>query len=198
MLYSLEKIKNAVLKSGFIWFDNQKDFNLNIVGVRNSKPGKKVTNVFDDLLTVSFLENGIWKYYEWPITTDPGRKAVVFFKAKNGVARLVPGQYRNSHSIRLHKNEYEALCQDTPLKVFRDSNKDMTFDEKIIQEGVFGINIHRSNPRTESTLVEDWSEGCQVFRRRKDFDEFMDISRKARNIYGNKFTYTLIESSIVV
>lgn len=195
MVYSVEKIKKAILDKKYAWFDGPREYNINIIGIRNSSTGKRVTNVFDDLLTVSFVAEGKWQYFEWPITTDPGRKAVVAFNAKNGVARLVPGQYLRSHSIRKHKNEYDALCQDTPLKVFRDSNKDMTFDEKIKQEGVFGINIHRSNPRTESLLVENWSEGCQVFRRRKDFDDFMNICRKSRDLYGNKFTYTLIESS---
>ncbi len=45
------------------------------------------------------------------------------------------------------------------------------------------------------TYVENWSEGCQVFKRSKDFDEFMSICRKARDKHGNSFTYTLIESS---
>ena len=47
----------------------------------------------------------------------------------------------------------------------------------------------------DSTYVENWSEGCQVFKRSKDFDEFMAICRKAREKHGNSFTYTLIEST---
>jgi hypothetical protein len=41
--------------------------------------------------------------------------------------------------------------------------------------------------------VENWSEGCQVFKRVKDFDEFMKICRKASKIWGNKFSYTIDE-----
>ena len=55
------------------------------------------------------------------------------------------------------------------------------------------INIHKAG--ADSTYVENWSEGCQVFKRSKDFDEFMAICRKAREKHGNSFTYTLIESS---
>jgi hypothetical protein len=95
----------------------------------------------------------------------------------------------------LHRGKYEALGQNAAVKVWRDKNKDMTFDEVTIQEGVFGINIHRSNPTTESAYVENWSEGCQVFKRVKDFNEFMAICRRSRDIHGNSFTYTLIESS---
>ncbi len=67
---------------------------------------------------------------------------------------------------------------------------------KKIQEGVFGINIHKAG--ADSTYVENWSEGCQVFKRAKDFDEFMAICRKAKDIHGNSFTYTLIETKDIV
>ncbi len=146
-------------------------------------------------MTLSYKEGGVWKFHSWAITTDPGTKAVKEFHNPNGVARLVPGQYRKSHIIRLHQGKYEALGQNAPVKVWRDKNKDMTFDEVTIQEGVFGINIHRSNPTTESAYVENWSEGCQVFKRVKDFNEFMAICRKAKDIHGNSFSYTLLESS---
>ena len=85
-----------------------------------------------------------------------------------------------------------------PVKVYRDKNKDMTFNETVIQEGLFGINGHRSNPTSESTYVENWSEGCQVFKRVKDFSEFMTIINKSKNIHGNSFTYTLITSADIV
>jgi hypothetical protein len=38
-------------------------------------------------------------------------------------------------------------------------------------------------------------EGCQVFKRVKDFDAFMKIVKKSAKIHGNSFTYTLIESN---
>lgn len=128
-------------------------------------------------------------------TTDPGTKSVMEFKNPKGVARLIPGQYRGSHIIRLHNSKYEALGQQKPMKVWRDKNKDMTFDEIIVDEGVFGINIHRSNPKTESEYVENWSEGCQVFKKVKDFNQFMEICRKASIIHGNSFSYTLLNSN---
>ena len=199
MSFTREQVEAAVKAKGYVWFEDaaNKGFDVNIVGIRNSSTGKKVTNVFDDWLTLSYKEGGVWKYHSWAITTDPGTKAVKEFHNPNGVARLVPGQYRRSHIIRLHQGKYEALGQNAPVKVWRDKNKDMTFDEVTIQEGVFGINIHRSNPTTESAYVENWSEGCQVFKRVKDFNEFMAICRKSRDIHGNSFSYTLLESSDV-
>jgi hypothetical protein len=194
--YTKEQIEKAVKSKGYVWFEGAKDFDLNIVGVRNSATGNKVTNAFDDIITVSFKENGNWAYKEWANTTDPGTKGVKEFHNAAGVARLVEGQYRGSHAIGLHQGKYEALRQVKPVKVYRDANRDMTYDETKIQEGIFGINIHKAG--VDSTFVENWSEGCQVFKRAADFEEFMAICRKAAKIHGASFTYTLIESKDIV
>ena len=191
--YTREQIEAAVKAKNYVWFEGAKDFDVNIVGVRNSATGDKVTNLFDDCLTLSYKIGGEWKFHCWPATTDPGTKGVMQYGNKAGVARLVEGQYRGSHTIRLHGGKYEALGQNKPVKVYRDPNKDMKYDETKIAEGVFGINIHKAG--ADSTYVENWSEGCQVFKRAKDFEEFMTICRKARDIHGNSFTYTLLESA---
>jgi len=193
MSYTREQIEAAVKAKNYAWFEGAKDYDVNIVGVRNSATGDKVTNLFDDHLTLSYKVGGEWKFHCWPATTDPGTKGVMQYGNKAGVARLVEGQYRGSHTIRLHGGKYEALGQNKPVKVYRDPNKDMKYDETKIAEGVFGINIHKAG--ADSTYVENWSEGCQVFKRAKDFEEFMAICRKARDIHGNSFTYTLLESA---
>jgi hypothetical protein len=199
MSYTREQIKAAVEKKGYKWFndDANKTYDVNIVGVRNNAPSiaDKVTNVFDDFLTISFKdEKGVWQYYCWAATTDPGKKGVQQFHNKKGVARLIPGQYRTTWAIDLHQGKYSALCQRlNNVKVWRDGNRDMVFEEVITDEGMFGINIHKAGQ--DSTWVENWSEGCQVFKRVKDFDAFMAICRKAAKIHGNKFSYTLLEST---
>lgn len=192
--YSKEKIEAALKKKGYVWFEDaaNKGLDLNIVGVRNSDTGKKVTNAFDDVITVSYKKDGQWVYKEWANTTDPGKKGVEQFHNAKGVARLVPGQYRSSHTLGLHQGKYECLKQLNPVKVYRDANRDGVYDEKSIDTGVFGINIHKAG--VDSTFVENWSEGCQVFKRAADFEEFMAIARAAAKIHGSKFTYTLIES----
>lgn len=193
MKYTRDQIETAVKAKGYAWFEGAKDYDVNIVGVRNSATGQTVTNAFDDVITVSFKIDGVWQYKEWANTTDPGKKGVMQFGNKAGVARLVEGQYRGSHTIRLHAGKYEALGQAKNVKVYRDANKDMKYDETKIDEGVFGINIHKAG--ADSTYVENWSEGCQVFKKSAEFEEFMAICRKAKAIHGNSFTYTLIESA---
>ena len=195
MSYTREQIESAVKGKGHVWFEdaNNKGFDVNIVGIRNDSTGDKVTNVFDDFITLSYKENGEWKFHCWPATTDPGTKGILETTNKSGIARLVEGQYRGSHTIRLHQGKYEALGQAKNVKVYRDANRDMKYDETKIEEGIFGINIHHAG--TDSTYVNDWSMGCQVFKKTKDFDEFMSICRKAKEIHGNSFSYTLIGSN---
>jgi len=196
MSYSKEKIEKVIKAKGYVWFEGAKDYDLNIVGVRNSATGDKVTNLFDDTLSVSYKVNGVWVYKEWQATTDPGKKGVMEFHNAAGVARLVPGQYRGSHTIGLHQGKYEALKQQKNVKVYRDKDKDMQYDTDVIQEGVFGINIHKAG--ADSTYVENWSEGCTVFKKSAEFDAFMLICKEAAKIHGNSFTYTLIESKDII
>ena len=190
-----EQIETAVKSKGYKWFENG-DYNLNIVGVRNAETLNEVTNKFDDHITLSYKVNGEWNYHCFDCTTDPGKHWVENVLSEKGVAILKEDQYRGSHKIRLHQGKYEALGQRKPVKVYRDNDLDDVYDtdEATITEGVYGINIHRSNPYDKSYYVNKWSAGCQVFRRVDDFHEFMDICRKARDIWGNTFTYTLIES----
>jgi hypothetical protein len=187
----IDKIKQAMKVKNYKFFESG-DYNLNIIGIRNSDTGSKVTNVFDDLLTVSYKIGDVWHFKKWAATTDPGTKGVKEFHNAQGVARLVPGQYRGSHAIGLHQGKYEALKQAKPVKVYRDANKDMTYDTKLITEGIYGINIHKAG--ADSTYVENWSEGCQVFKKSADFEEFMALVKKAATLHGNSFTYTLLES----
>jgi hypothetical protein len=196
MSYIREQIEAAVKAKGYVWFndDANKSYDVNIVGVRNMATGQKVTNVFDDHLTISFKdEKGVWQFYCWAATTDPGKKGVLQYHNKAGVARLVANQYRGSHTIRLHQGKYEALGQQKPMAVYRDDNKDLFYDETKVTTGVYGINIHKAGQ--DSTWVENWSEGCQVFKRVKDFDAFMKICKRAAKIHGNSFTYTLLQST---
>lgn len=200
MSYTREQIETAVKSKKYVWFEDKsnKGYDVNIVGVRNSSTGKKVTNVFDDKITITFKdEKGEWQFYCWDATTDPGKKSMLEWNKMGitgGCARLVPGQYRTTYAIDKHQGKYDALCQRlAKVKVYRDSDFDLEYDEDKITEGIYGINIHKAG--RDSTWVENWSAGCNVFKRVKDFDEFMKICKKAAKIHGNKFSYTLLEST---
>lgn len=197
-IYSKEDIEKAILTKGYHWDDTEKGCSLNIVGIRNSDTGDKVTNLFDDCMTVSYKENGEWVFKQWLCTTEPGKKGVMEFHNAGGVAILVPSQYVGAYIIRLHQNKYEAVCQNKPVKTYRDANKDLIYNKEKITEGIYGINIHHASFTGTSTLVENWSEGCQVFANINDFTEFMKICNRFKTELNNTFTYTLIESKDVI
>jgi len=198
-MYTREQIQTTVESKGYKWFhdNSNKGYDVNIVGVRNSTTKGRVTNAFDDKMTISYkCEAGQWHFHEYDCTTDPGTHWVKNILNPDGVAILKPGQYRGSHKIRLHQGKYEALGQKKPVTVYRDNNLNETYDYDNATTGVYGINIHRATAKSsgKSTRVDKWSAGCQVIARNSDWHEFLNICKKARDIYGNSFSYTLLES----
>ena len=192
-----QQIESTLKSKGYKWFENG-DYNLNIVGVRNSETLNEVTNKFDDHITVSYKIDGEWQFHCFDCTTDPGTHWVENVMNDKGVAILKPGQYRSSHKLRLHGGKYLALGQQKPLTVYRDNNRDDKYDldESKTDTGIFGINIHRASKYEgkKSTNIDKWSAGCQVIAANDDWHEFLDICQQAREVWSNNFTYTLIES----
>jgi len=200
-MYTREKIKDTVEALGYKYFTGE-EYDVNIIGVRNSETKDKVTNRFDDKLTVSYKVDGEWQYHEFDCTTDPGTHWVENILNDKGVAILKPGQYRRSHKLRLHAGKYLALGQKENVTVYRDNNRDANYDldESKTDTGLFGINIHRASKYEgrKSTQVDKWSAGCQVIAANDDWHEFLDICQAAREIHGNSFSYTLIESKDII
>ena len=199
--YTLKQIESTLKEKGYKWFENG-DYNLNIVGVRNSETKGKVTNKFDDCITLSYKVDGEWQFHCYECTTDPGTHWVEHPMLEIGVAILKPGQYRSSHKLRLHGGKYLALGQQNKVTVYRDKNRDDKYDldESSTTTGLFGINIHRATKYAgrASTNVGKWSAGCQVIAANDDWHAFLDVCQTAREKWSNNFTYTLIESKDIV
>lgn len=192
--YSVDYVKQVLETKGYAFFTNGV-YNLNIIGIRNPN---LVANSFDDTMVVIYKFGGEWITKVYPITTDAGTYWLKNPMSNKGTAILVPNQYRGVYSIDLHNNKYYALCQrNGKVEVYRDNDKDviLDMDSAKIEKGMFGINIHRSNPFSESLKVDKFSAGCQVFKRVKDFNEFMEICQKSKALWGNSFSYTLIKES---
>lgn len=198
MKYGREILERALISKGYKYFING-DYNLNIIGIRNSKTENMVTNRFDDTITLSYKINGEWQYHEFDCTTDPGTHWVKNVMNDKGVAILKPGQYPKSYRIGKHQGKYEALCQQNPVTVYRDNNRDDIYNlntEKT-DTGLFGINIHRATEKAgnKSTKIDKWSAGCQVIASNDDWTKFIKICKKAKDTWSNNFTYTLITSN---
>jgi len=185
----LQQIKDL----GYVAFDNG-NYDLNIIGIR-TKP--REANKFDDIMTCTYKEQGRWVTKYWTCTTDPGTYWLENPSRVAGTAILVPGQYRGCYRLDKHRGSYEALCQrGGAVKCFRDSDKNeiLDMDPETIQEGYFGINIHRASSKRTSTQVDRWSAGCQVFANPTDFAELITLAHLQANERGwETFTYTLIE-----
>lgn len=179
-------------RKGYAYFTNGA-YNLNIIGIR--RKGIFVTNSFDDYLVVIYNTNiGTSTRQIYSITTDPGINYIKNFDNKKGTAILVPGQYRGAFKLGLHRGKYKALVQNKPLKVYRDRNKDNNydFDSKSIEEGIFGINIHKAG--NLSVRIDNWSAGCQVFASAPQYNSFIRLcEEQIKQGHGSTFTYTLIK-----
>ena len=182
--------QKILARKGYAFF-TKGEYNLNIIGVRHK--GAKVTNHFDDCLVVIYNtgnEKNVKRVFT--CTTLPGKKAMEHPMQVKGTAILKEGQYRGAWKIGYHKGKYKALCQAKPVPVYRDGNKDDKFDLNpiSIDRGIFGINIHKAGDN--STLVDGWSYGCQVLAKSLDFNALMRLAERSASIFGNSFTYTLI------
>lgn len=190
--------RSLFAKKGYAFF-TEGNYNLNIIGVRNTSTDK-VTNKFNDLLIVDYNTGRCHKRQLFFITTTPGLYYMNKPINSKGTAILVPGQYRGAFKFGKHRGKYRALCQCKPLPVYRDNNKDDIFDLKpeTIDNGMFGINIHRSNEFAVSANVDKWSAGCQVFANPKEYSTFIRLLETSIPIYGDRFTYTLLNDTDLV
>lgn len=187
-------IRSVMQKKGYRFFENGK-YNLNLIGIRANKPNDTNKDTFDDLFMVIYNDDsGKQVKYIIPVTTVPGVRYMQNPSNEKGVAILKPGQYRGVWKIDYHRGKYPALCQrGDKFVVYRDNNKDVTldFNEATTDYGYFGINFHKAGENTQ--FIGANSAGCQVTQKSADFNHVMMLAEKARNIYGNSFTYTLLD-----
>ena len=222
MNHSVSSIINVMTKFKYPIYSNDTfNYNLNIVGVRNSNVS---ANTFNDILYVFYRYGGKWIIHDYVVTLDPGtiyRKKPVNV---NGTAAIMPGYYKGMWKVGKHKGKYPALVQANPCTVVRDNNKDAILDliippfvaksefkEKGIttvkyynaqgetvfttETGMFGINCHKSG-KGITNIVDYYSAGCVVFSDNTVFElEFMNMCNIAASIYGNSFSFCLINDS---
>ena len=192
----LEMIQATLLQKGFKTFS--RPFELNIVGIRSNstKP-----NSFDDTLNIYYkTSDGKWQFHQFAATTDPGTYWLLNPMNPQGTAIVKHGQYINSHRIGMHRGKYLALVQQRPLTIIRDYDRNATLDFMNGKEetGIYGINIHHASVNGTTRTVDKYSAGCQVFANINDFTLFMQLAERHKQLYGNEFTYTLIDERALV
>ena len=184
-------IQTVLQKKGYRIF--LRPFELNIVGVRSDATRP---NAFDDTIYV-FFNNSEGKLVEhkFQATTDPGTYWLKNPMNPQGTAILKEGQYINTYGLGLHRGKYMALVQKRPVTVLRDYDRNAVLDflNGTPDTGLFGINIHRASESGTAKVVEHYSAGCQVFANATDYLLFMTLCERHKQLYGNQFTYTLID-----
>ena len=168
-------------------------FELNIVGIRANSTE---ANSFDDQIQVLFYDDAGEPYhFIFNATTDPGTYWLKNPAVKQGTAILAQGQYRNAYQIGLHRGKYEALVQIKPVTVIRDYDRNAKLDflNGRTETGMLGINLHHASSNGVTKTIDEYSAGCQVFADINDFNLFMRLCSKQKDLYGNVFTYTLID-----
>ncbi len=189
-----ETLKETVQSKGYAFFS--KPMSINIIGVRKNFSD----NTFNDLIYVAYkdpyTESDVVESFQ--CTTKPGRYYLENPMNNEGTAIIKEGQYRGAYKIGRHKS-YEALEQKADMTYYRDNNKDDVpdYDGKMFT-GNFKTNIHRAGETGLSTIVDKWSAGCQVITGKNVIDgyinflRFMSLCHSSKDIYGNSFTYTLL------
>ena len=184
-------ILEQVAEAGHVVFTRGK-WNLNLIGVRKAN---RKANQFDDEFHLIFKDDrNQWNDVSLACTTDPGLYWLHNPMRSAGTAILKAGQYRGAYEIGLHRGRYPALVQRKPVKVFRDRNRNdvLDMDPNTEIEGLFGINIHHAG-FGDSHRVEKWSAGCTVIQSITSWEILMSIVRKSADLWGDRFTYTLLE-----
>jgi hypothetical protein len=201
---------------GYHMFKSDTSYDLNIWGVRtiNQHAGD-----FDDWLFV--FTNTIFEHYKVTVDPSdlylltpihPLGTAIIKPGQYRGVWSL--GYHKNS-------KDHPALVQSKPITVIRDFNRDGTLDfdkpeylyarnnvngkgitefyndqNKVIfrtHEGLFGINCHRASKWKILEKIGLHSAGCVVHYDPTRYDkEFIPLIKKAVEVWGNSFTFTLI------
>lgn len=191
MNYTLANIVTSLYNKGYKVYNSPN--RLNIVGIRTASD---VSETFDDFIAYFYYDdNGFLRGKICPATTDPSVEYLQKPMSSNGTAILKSGQYEDAYQIGLHRGKYKALVQRKPVIVIRDKDRDslLNFFAET-QTGLFGINIHRaSRGKNNVSIIGLDSAGCQVFMNEADFNEMMKLAEISAALYGNSFTYTLLD-----
>lgn len=164
---------------------------MNIYGIRNPI---QAPNKFNDILGVIYNNGLTTVRCEFPATVDPGTHWLINPMDRGGAAAIVEGQYRKLWQLGTF-NKTLALIQVSPIKVYRDNDRNTTFDYNPISitEGNYGIFLHPHFQSNDlAAEIGNSSAGCVVPQRTMDFNYFMNIiSLQAVRGLGKTYTFTL-------
>lgn len=160
-----------------------------ILGVRSQEDEH---NVYDDKFYVFHGEDFIMVTTG---TTNPGASSLANYTSYNSEGSAIVKSdewYQDLWTFGLHKGKMQALRQLSPIKYYRDGNKDRKSEEVgKLYEGIIYINFHTSSyTQTEGSgkTIGGWSAGCQVCNQYEDYYRIIGLVK-----YQHTVTYCLIK-----
>ena len=201
----IDKIIKIVKDGGGEVFEN--DGYINFCGVRNNA----TNDTFNDVLYIYWKDttDGQFKCVKTSgFTTKPGKRAVLNEKGKTnskGVAIVKEGWHPECWHLGVHnvgkQSAHKALRQDQgvtkPITITRDKtqfgnkgNYELRIFSDTVEVGYPYTNMHRSGD-PQGNSVNGWSEGCQVFKYKGEFDEMLNMANFAAQKGQTKFSYFL-------
>ena len=188
----LNKTRQILKSKGYKLYEQP--YRLNIVAYRSRFLR---SNQFDDEIHIFYKNDlGQWIYHIFQATTDPGQFWLDNPMHPQGTAFLKKGQYQDAYAMGYHRGTYKALVQVGDVTVIRDYDRKgifKWFESGFQDTGRFGINLHRARSEGRTKVIDDFSAGCLVFAHAGDFEHFMQLARIHRDLYGNRFTVTLVD-----
>jgi hypothetical protein len=193
MLQTLKDIINQAKSLGYTIYTQP--FKLNIIGVRSAN--RTDQSKFDDKIAYfTYDNNGKLIGKIATATTDPSTAWLNSpMNSDKGTAILKSGEYKDAYVVGLHRNKYEAVVQNKPVTVIRDNDRNAIINYlSKTEKGLFGINIHKASVgKNNEYLIGKDSAGCQVFQKVSDFNDFMLMANKSKEVNGNTFSYILLD-----
>jgi hypothetical protein len=195
MLQTIEDIIKQAKSLGYTIYTQP--FKLNIIGVRSANRTDQ-TKFDDKIAYFTYDNNGKLIGKIATATTDPSTAwltSPMKSVQSKGTAILKSGEYKDAYKIDLHQKTYEAVVQNKPVTVIRDNDRNALINYlSKTEKGIFGINIHKASVgKNNEYLIGKDSAGCQVFQKVADFNDFMLMAKKSRDLHGNVFSYILLD-----
>ena len=206
----IDKIIKIVKDGGGEVFEN--DGYINFCGVRNNA----TNDTFNDVLYIYWKDttDGQFKCVKTSgFTTKPGKRAVLNEKGNTnskGVAIVKEGWHPECWHLGVHnagkQSAHKALRQDQgvtkPITITRDKtqfgnkgNYELRILSDTVEVGYPYTNMHRSGD-PQGNSVNGWSEGCQVFKYKGEFDEMLGMANFAAQKGQTKFSYFLTNKTV--
>jgi hypothetical protein len=161
----LAKIKSILKGKRYLVFT--RPYELNIIGLRAEKTS---SSLFSDELHVFFKKDDEnWTYLIFSVSTDTsGIYDSLILKG---------GQHQNAFGL---DDERNVLKQINPLPFLINGRTESKMQ---------GIGFYKADKGKIANELEGW----QVFQNEMEYGLFLLLCTKHRKLYGNRFTYTLID-----